>query len=107
MSNGNSRRQKQRGVSALLILLAASFYGSSASAAGPTLHFDIPAGESLKSLSLFNTQSKIEMLYLVKEVQGRTTHSISGDFEIRDALRMLLEGTDLEFQFKDDDSFVF
>src|SRR6185312_17046473 len=107
MSNGNSRRQKQGGVSALLMLLAASFYGSSASAAGPTLHFDIPAGDSVKSLSLFNTQSRIEMLYLADQVQGRVTHAVSGDFEIVDALRMLLEGTDLEFEFKDDYSFVY
>src|ERR1700704_4980353 len=107
MSNGNSRRQKQGGVSALLILLAASFWGSPASAVGPTLHFDIPAGDSVKSLTLFNTQSKIEMLYITDQVQGRVTHAISGDLELTEALHQLLEGTDLESQFENDYSFVF
>ena len=106
MDKGNSRRQRQGGISALLMLLAASFCSSAAFAAGPTLHFDIPAGDSVKSLSLFNTQSKIEMLYITDQVQGRTTRALAGEITLTDALQMLLDGTDLEFQFENDYTFV-
>ena len=107
MGNGNSRRQRQGGIFALLMLLATSFCSSTSWAAGPTLRFDIPAGDSVKSLSLFNSQSKIEMLYITDQVQGRTTRAISGEMEITEALKQLLDGTDLEFEFRNDYTFVF
>jgi outer membrane receptor protein involved in Fe transport len=106
MEFGNSRRHRQGSVSALLLLLATSLFGSAAWAAGPNLYFNIPAGDALKTLPQFISQSKIEMLYLTDSVRGLQTHAISGDLEASDALRQMLEGTHLQFEFDSDYSFA-
>jgi iron complex outermembrane receptor protein len=106
MESEKPRRHRQGGLSTLLLLLAASFCSSAVWAAGPKLHFDIPAGDALKTLPLFCSQSKIEMLYLTEKVRGLQTHAVSGDLDASDALMQMLEGTGLEFEFDSDYSFV-
>src|SRR5581483_4574150 len=72
----------------------------------PTLHFEIPAGEAQKTLLQFVTQSNIEMLYSSDDVRGITTHPVSGDLTVEQALRTMIAGTGLEISFENDFTFA-
>jgi iron complex outermembrane recepter protein len=101
------RRHPQGGVSTLLIVFIACVLCSSiAHAAATSAHFDIPAGDAEQTLQQFLAQSKFPTLYLTDDVRGVTTKAIAGDYHVRDALRQMLDGTDLEVLMADDESSV-
>jgi iron complex outermembrane receptor protein len=112
MDQGTTRRRSaQGGVSTLLMLFIACFCCSFARADAlpalpPTLHFDIPAGDAQKTLLQFLTQSSIEMLYSSEDVRGVTTHAVSGDLSVAQALHQMLDGTGLEISFENDFTFA-
>ncbi|MEP7242937.1 MAG: TonB-dependent receptor [Gammaproteobacteria bacterium] len=94
---------------ALLVLLAASFCSSAAWAAAPKAHFDIPAGdasETLRRLAQLLAQSKVEILYITSAVRGYQTHAVSGEIDAPTAVHQMLDGTGLDFEFENDDTFV-
>jgi outer membrane receptor protein involved in Fe transport len=106
MDLGSPRTIRQGGFSALLIIIALCFSSTAARAAGPTILFNIPAGDAQKTLQQFYSQSRIEMLYLTDMVRGTKTNAVTGDLEASNALAQMLKGTGLEYSFEEDYSFV-
>lgn len=96
-------RRTGRRVSPLAMLL---LWINSAHAGGPTLSFDIPAGEATKTVSQFLRESKVESPFLIDDLRGIHTNAVVGSFEVSEALRHLLEGTGLEYSFERNYSFV-
>lgn len=70
------------------------------------LHFDIPAGDAQKTLLQFVAQSDIEMLYSSDDVRGITTHAVSGDLTVAQALALMIDGTGLEVSFENGFTFA-
>lgn len=61
--------------------------------------FQIASGAASYTLNEFGRQSGIQLLFDFVTTGVRTTRSIEGKYEPRDALRKMLEGTDLDFAF--------
>lgn len=93
-------------MSTLLLLLAVFLFGSAARAQSATVQFHIPAADAEKALTEFVSQTGIQMLYDPDDVRGFTTRPVSGALTVADALRQMLEGSDLNIQFEDDFQFV-
>jgi iron complex outermembrane recepter protein len=89
-----------------LLGLFASLAATTASAGGPKVSYNIPAGDAARTLQIFLQQTHIEMLYLTENVRGRQTHPVSGNLDASDALERMLAGTDLEYKFTPDFSFA-
>lgn len=68
----------------------------------PVEHFDIPAGDAEQTLQQYLAQSKFTTLYLTDDVRGVTTRAVSGDLDVVEALRRMLEGTKLEVSVASD-----
>ncbi len=69
--------------------------GSPAQAAQPARAFNIPAGDLDQALGAYARQSGQEILYTSDLVAGRRTAGVSGSYEPRAALRVMLRGTGL------------
>lgn len=108
MAHGTSRRRHpQGGVSALLMLLAASFSSNAGAGASSSIHFDIPAGDALKTLQQFGDQAHVEsMLYSSDVVRGVRTNAVRGELTMEQALAQMLAGSDLVFEVADDLTFA-
>lgn len=103
MAHGTSRRwHPQGGVSTLLMLLAATFTTPASEAASSPMHFDIPAGDAIKTLPQFLQQSNIEMLYSTDVIRGVRTRAIYGDMTVEQALHQMLADSGLEIEFEND-----
>ncbi len=87
-----------------LILVAA--FSDCASAAGPTVSFEIPAGQAPQTLRQFYLQSQVRLLYLADTVKGVETQAIAGEFEASEALAQMLRGTGLDYEFEGEYSAV-
>jgi iron complex outermembrane receptor protein len=72
----------------------ASTFAADASARRAT--FNIPAGDAADTLRRYGEQSGESIVYMVDEVRGRRTQPVSGQIVNSDALRQLLQGTNLE-----------
>lgn len=103
MDSRNARRRFQGGA---FFVLITSLFGTSLAADARRMHFDIPAGDALKTLQLYYSQTRIDLLYLTDTVRGVQTRAVSGELDPKEALRRMLEGTGLEFTFENDLSFV-
>ncbi len=60
------------------------------------LSFAIPATDAMAALELFSEQSGVAVVYLLEDVQGRSTRPVKGRFASQDALVRMLGGTGLE-----------
>ncbi|MEP7247462.1 MAG: TonB-dependent receptor, partial [Gammaproteobacteria bacterium] len=90
-------------------LIVACWVLASCPATAETARFDIPAGDAsdtLRRLAQRLAQSKVEILYITRNVHGYQTHAVSGQLDVPAAVRQMLEGTGLEFEFENDDKFV-
>ena len=77
-------------------------------AAAPTttaIQFDIAAQPLKSALLAFKEHSGIELRYPPALVRGLRTRGVQGSFNVEEALRQLLAGTELSFQRNDDGSF--
>jgi outer membrane receptor protein involved in Fe transport len=73
-------------------------------AAGPLLgrmRTDIPALALAEALRMFAQARHMQIVYLSEELGNRRTKGASGELSADEALRVLLEGTDLDFKFLD------
>lgn len=62
------------------------------------LQLNLPAGPLEKSLSSLARQAGVEILYSSEQATGRIAPAISGTFSPDEALRQLLQGSDLQVQ---------
>ena len=104
------RRHLQGGVSTLLALLLAFVIGSFAHAAPRSkpavVHFDIPTGDAITTLDSFVRQSFFPALFAPEQVRGVQTNAVSGDMGAREALKKMLEGTELVIWEGDDGTWL-
>ncbi len=60
--------------------------------------FAIPAADAEVTLETFSDQAGAQLVYLIDDVRGVTTHSVQGMFAIRDALERLVARTELRVE---------
>jgi len=63
---------------------------------------DIPEGSATLTLKEFARQTDVEILFDLKIVYGVETNAVKGNYEPGSALRMMLAGTPLGFDFEED-----
>src|SRR5581483_3634684 len=67
-------------------------------AAAEVRHFAVPAGEAATTLIAFGLQAEWFVSYDFDRIQHHRTNAINGDFEVIEALRILLKSTGLGFR---------
>jgi iron complex outermembrane recepter protein len=80
---------------------AAVSLGISSVAAGQVLDFDIPTQEAVRAIPEFARQAGIQIIAPASGLEDVYTPELRGSLELRDALRVLLQGTDLEIASDD------
>jgi outer membrane receptor protein involved in Fe transport len=76
-----------------LVLLA--FGAAGVRAQSTSVHFDIPRQRADIALTRFAQQAGIPVLFPYDTVSQRTANPLSGEYPVRDGLKILLEGTGL------------
>ncbi len=71
-------------------------------AASPMITFEIPAQPVASALRSFAEQADLQLLYPQDAVQGIETVGVSGPYQADVALAILLQGTNLEFNYVDE-----
>lgn len=84
---------------AVRLVLAVGFFVSAAFAQGQdrALTIDVPKQPLAGALNTLAEQSEMEIFYLTKDVQSLGTNGINGDFNIEQALDLLLADTTLTY----------
>ncbi len=95
---------RQQGLLALLRLSLLCCMPFTAAAAVQS--YDVPEGDASKTLQIYLEQSHIEMLYKTDAVRGVHTNRVHGVYEPTEALRLMLEGSGLSYEFTPDQSFA-
>ncbi len=67
-----------------------------------TRQFDIPSGSLAPALNRFADETGLQLVYDTKLADGRRTVGISGSYTVEQALKVLLEGTGLDYRFAND-----
>src|ERR1700730_13830792 len=93
-------RSAQRLCALLVVCLA--LHTAVASAAGPRRHFDLEAGDASVMLNEFSRQSDLQVLFDFNLLRGMKTHAVDGDLDPSIALKSMLKGTNLIFDFVND-----
>src|ERR1700745_3996226 len=70
--------------------------GDTAESADTTYGFDIPGEPLGQALTDFSQASAQQIIYSENVVEGRTTPGLHGSYTVNDAIRALLNGTDLK-----------
>ena len=73
--------------------------GPSAAMALPPTEFHVAGGDATLTLTEFSRQARLQLLFDYNVVKGHLTPPLEGEFRPADALRYLLAGSDLEFDF--------
>lgn len=81
-----------------MVLIAAAFLGGGA-AAQSTHRFDLPAQPLEQALTVFSEQTGLQMLYDSDLARGRRSAAISGRYEAREALALMLADSGLAARF--------
>lgn len=71
------------------------FTSSSGASPAPARPFDLPGGDAATTLKEFTAQSGEQIVYMVDNVRGEKTRSVTGTLTSRAALDQMLEGTAL------------
>src|SRR5579872_123678 len=86
-----------------LLILALALCSRAAIADPPgRKHFDVPASDAAISLNEFSKQSALQVLFDFNLVKGKKTRRVEGDLEIAEALKIMLAGSGLVFDFVND-----
>ena len=97
------------GALAVLLLLFATVAASPACAGPPPSprQFDIPAQDLAAALDVFSEQSGMQIAYDQKLVVGRRSADVQGRMSTGEALRALLMGSGLQWEYVNDSTVVF
>src|ERR1700730_18678933 len=93
-------RTAQRMCAVLVVCLG--LHTVDADAAGPRRNFQLEAGDASLMLNEFSRQSDLQVLFDFNILRGMKTHAVSGDMESSTALKAMLKGTNLTFDFVND-----
>ena len=86
----------------IAVVLAAAIGAASARAAAPPseiMHFEIPAGELVDSMSRYTVQAQMSVLYEYDTLGKLPTQPVSGDFTPVEALQRMIQGLDIVLAF--------
>lgn len=64
--------------------------------------FDIPAGGLKQGVAAFGVQTRLQLVYAPDALDGKTTAGVAGTYTLQEALRHLLAGTGLVWEFVGD-----
>lgn len=67
-----------------------------------TVHFDVPSQQLNQALNSYAEQSGIRIVFYTHVAEGMVAPRLTGDLTIEQALRILLENSNLSYQFVDD-----
>jgi iron complex outermembrane recepter protein len=87
---------------ALLLLVCLSLHTADAQAAGSVRHYELEAGDASVMLNEFSRQSDLQVLFDFNILRGMKTRAVTGDLDASTALKTMLKGTDLVFDFVND-----
>jgi iron complex outermembrane recepter protein len=73
---------------------------------GEKIHFSIPSQDLQSALSEFALQSKKDVLFSPEIAASKRSSELSGEYDTRSALKLLLSGTGLTFRTPDDHTFL-
>jgi len=92
--------KQRQGTLLVSTLIGGVFFrlGDTAFAADPTYRFDIPREPLSQALTDFSQASAQQIIYSESIVQGRTTPGLHGNYTVAEAIRSLLNGTDLKVE---------
>ena len=82
-------------------LLASALLGTPMALAAPVV-LNIPAQPLASALNEFGKQTSLQVLYSPDQVQGISSHSVSGSLEPIKALEALLQGSGISYQLNGD-----
>ncbi len=85
----------------LLVLLLA-LHTAAANAAESPRHFELEAGDASSTLNEFSRQSDLQVLFDFNLLRGVKTRAVTGDLDAATALKTMLTGTNLVFDFVND-----
>ncbi len=85
-----------------LLVVCLTLHTAAANAAGPHRHFDLEAGDASLMLNEFSRQSDLQVLFDFNILRGMKTRAVTGDLDAATALKLMLEGTNLVFDFVND-----
>ncbi len=78
-----------------LILLTCALALSARAVADSVQRIDVPAGDLLAAIESIAKQSDVELVYQPDKLKGLKTAGVSGNLTTQDAVKKLLEGTEL------------
>jgi len=81
--------------SLIVILLALPLCGVSAENSGAVKTFDVPAGDAIDTLKRAAQQAEAEIMFPADTVRGVRTNAVTGNYTVRAALDLMVEGTSL------------
>jgi iron complex outermembrane recepter protein len=97
------RRGRTNSVPFLLAtLISLLVFGTTSATEAPRRHFSIAAGDAAQALRDFALQSDLQLLFNYSEAAGLNTVGVTGDYEVTEALEILLRGTGLQFGMVDE-----
>ncbi len=82
----------------ILVLLACAAAVCTAAGAEPPKRIDVPAGELISALQVLEKQSDVEFVYRAAQLKGVRTKGVSGTFTVQEAVRKLIEGTQVHME---------
>lgn len=88
--------------STVLYLSSAALWGTACFASSSIQTFDIPAGSASEALRQFSVQSKLQVLFNSDVVEDLNTPEVHGNLSAAEALKVLLERTELKYGFVND-----
>jgi outer membrane receptor protein involved in Fe transport len=81
-----------------LIALICTIFLSANAIAGGLKHLEVPAGDLAVALQKLAEQCGVEFIYSVDQLKGLKTKGLHGDYEPKEAIRVLIQGTGLELK---------
>jgi iron complex outermembrane receptor protein len=96
------RRTAQRLCAVLVVCLTLHTADAGADPAAPLRHFQLEAGDASLMLNEFSRQSDLQVLFDFNILRGMKTRAVSGDLDPSTALKSMLKGTNLIFDFVND-----
>ena len=95
-------RTAQRLCAVLVVCLMLHTADADADPAAPLRHFELEAGDASVMLNEFSRQSDLQVLFDFNILRGMKTRAVNGDFEPSTALKSMLKGTNLIYDFVND-----